>query len=129
MLFRGSEEKKHRERLSREEVDRLAGLSSVELAREVLVALSSDHVKAGPARGIRMLEIVKHLVEAAGGSFGSSAHPLFAPTQEALQRLEHASLVLGTASTGGGMDTTRWRITATGEQALADGEIAARIAG
>jgi hypothetical protein len=129
MFFRGSEEKKERERVTREEIDRFASLPPEKLELEVLLVLASDGVKEGPARGVRMLEIVKHLVESAGGSFGAAARPLFFPTQEALQRLEHASLVLGSASTGAGMDSTRWRITTSGEQALADGDVATKVAG
>ena len=88
MLFRGNEEKKERERVTREEIDRLASLTPEKLALEVMLALASDGVKEGPARGVRMLTIIKHLVESAGGSFGASARSLFSPTQEALQRLE-----------------------------------------
>jgi hypothetical protein len=69
------------------------------------------------------------LVESAGGSFGPSAHPLFFPTQEALRRLEHANLVLGSASSGAEMDSTRWRITTSGEQALSNGDVATKFAG
>jgi hypothetical protein len=54
---------------------------------------------------------------------------MFFPTQEALQRLEHANLVLGSASTAAGMDSTRWRITTSGEQALAYGNVATKVAG
>ena len=129
MLFRGNEEKKERERVTREEIDRLESLPPEKLALEVLLALASDGVKEGPARGVRMLAIIKHLVESAGGSFGASARSLFSPTQEALQRLEHANLVLGSASTGAGIDSTRWRITTSGEQTLADGDITTKVAG
>jgi hypothetical protein len=47
--------------------------------------------------------------------------------REGLQRLEHANLVMQMASSN--VDSsTRWRITKTGEEALAAGDAAAKLA-
>ena len=49
------------------------------------------------------------------------------PIREGLQRLEHANLVMQMASSN--VDaSTHWRITKTGEEALAAGDAAAKLA-
>jgi hypothetical protein len=51
---------------------------------------------------------------------------LLIPVREGLQRLEHANLVMQMASRS--VDSsTRWRITKTGEEALAAGDAAAML--
>lgn len=125
MLFRKSEERKERERVTEEAVERLAGLAPAELAQEVVLVLVSD--ANGSTLGLRLLHIVKALVESAGGSFSQLARPLFEPTEDALQLLEHVNLVVQSARGGAGLDTTRWRITSTGKKVLADGEVAAKL--
>jgi hypothetical protein len=48
---------------------------------------------------------------------------LLIPVREALQRLEHANFVMQMASSP--VDSgTRWRISSTGRQAVADGDAA-----
>jgi catechol 2,3-dioxygenase-like lactoylglutathione lyase family enzyme len=51
---------------------------------------------------------------------------LLLPIKEAVQRLEHANLVMQMASNVD--NASRWRITTVGEQTLADGSVAQKLA-
>src|SRR5581483_1823588 len=113
VFFRKSEEKRQQEDASRAEIERLRTLSPESLAIEVLPAFGSADFKGG-LRGARVQEII----EAMGlkNSLSVNTGMLLIPVREALQRLEHANLVMQMAS---GVDNaTHWRITSEGEQAL-----------
>jgi hypothetical protein len=119
MFFRKSEEKKAREAAAQAEVDRLQGLSPDALAVEVLPVIGSDALKRG-VRGTKVQEVIKGLFGGSNPSWTVNTGVLLLPVREALQRLEHANLVIQLAS---GVDqATFWRITTEGEAALVDGD-------
>jgi hypothetical protein len=124
MFFRKNEEKQAREQAMQAEIDRLRTLRPEELAVEVLPAMNSDALK-GSIRGARIQEISKALLDGYGGSWTINTGVLLIPIREALQRLEHADLVMQMAS---GVDqATHWRITSTGQECLAAGDVAQRL--
>ena len=105
-------------------LDRLTALSPDALAVEVLPALGSEALKA-KFGGVPDAEICKALLGGFGGSLNVNTFGLRLPVREALQRLEHANLVMQMAS---GVDQSmRWRITTAGEQALSEGSAAAKL--
>jgi len=124
MFFRKNEEKRARDEAAQAEIDRLKTLPPEGLAVEVLPALGSDALKDRVA-GVRVQDICKQLLSGSKGSFAVNPGVLLLPVREALQRLEHANLTLQMASSVD--NATRWRITSTGEQALADGDVSQRL--
>jgi hypothetical protein len=121
-----SGEKRAREGRVQEEIDRLKGLGPDELAVEILPAMSSDAVKS-KLTGARVQEISKGMLDGFGSSMRINPGVLLIPIREGLQRLEHANLVMQMASSN--VDaSTRWRITKAGEEALAAGDTAAKLA-
>jgi hypothetical protein len=126
VLFRKSEEKRAREGQAQEEIDRLQGLAPEQLAIEVLPVLVSDDLK-GKLSGARVQEITKGMLDGFGSSMRVNPGVLLIPVREGLQRLEHANLVMQMASSN--VDSsTRWRITKAGEEALATGDAAVKLA-
>jgi hypothetical protein len=120
------EEKRAREGQVQEEIDRLQGLAREQLAAEILPVLASDAVKS-KLTGARVQEISKGMLGGFGSSMRVNPGVLLIPIREGLQRLEHANLVMQMASSN--VDSsTRWRITKTGEEALAAGDAAAKLA-
>jgi hypothetical protein len=120
------EEKRAREQQAQEEIDRLKGLAPEQLAAEILPILASDDLKS-KLTGARVQEISKGMLDGFGGSMRVNPGVLLIPIREGLQRLEHANLVMQMASSN--VDSsTRWRITKSGEEALASGDAAARLA-
>jgi hypothetical protein len=120
------EEKRGREGQAQEEIDRLQGLAPEQLAAEILPVLASDAVKS-KLTGARVQEISKGMLDGFGSSMRVNPGVLLIPIREGLQRLEHANLVMQMASSN--VDaSTRWRITETGEEALAAGDAAAKLA-
>jgi hypothetical protein len=120
------EEKRAREGQAQEEIDRLQGLAPEQLAAEILPVLASDGVKS-KLTGARVQEISKGMLDGFGSSMRVNPGVLLIPIREGLQRLEHANLVMQMASSN--VDSsTRWRITKTGEEALAAGDAAAQLA-
>ncbi|MFL5822179.1 MAG: hypothetical protein ACJ764_01925 [Solirubrobacteraceae bacterium] len=114
------EERKAKQAALQAEVDRLQALSPDELAMEVLPALGSEELKRR-LTGVRVQDVVKATL-AGESSWTINTGVLLLPVREALQRLEHANLVLQMAS--GSDEGTRWRITTEGEQRLANGDVA-----
>jgi hypothetical protein len=126
VLFRKSEEKRAREQHAQEEIDRLQGLAPEQLAIEILPVLVSDDLK-GKLSGARVQEITKGMLDGFGSSMRVNPGVLLIPVREGLQRLEHANLVMQMASSN--VDSsTRWRITKAGEEALATGDAAVKLA-
>jgi hypothetical protein len=126
VLFRKSEEKRAREQQAQEEIDRLQGLAPEQLAIEILPVLVSDDLK-GKLSGARVQEITKGMLDGFGSSMRVNPGVLLIPVREGLQRLEHANLVMQMASSN--VDSsTRWRITKAGEEALATGDAAVKLA-
>lgn len=124
MLFRKNPEKQAQEAAAKAELDRLTALSPDALAAELLPALGSDELKK-KVTGVRIQEVCAAVLGGFTGSLSVNTGLLLLPAKEALQRLEHANLIMQMAS---GVDqSTKWRITSTGEQALADGSVAAKL--
>jgi hypothetical protein len=120
------EEKQAREGQAQEEIDRLQGLAPEQLAAEILPVMGSDDLKS-KLSGARVQEISKGMLDGFGSSMRVNPGVLLIPIREGLQRLEHANLVMQMASSN--VDaSTRWRITKTGEEALAAGDAAAKLA-
>jgi hypothetical protein len=120
------EEKRAREGQAQEEIDRLKGLAPEQLAAEILPVMGSDDLKS-KLSGARVQEISKGMLDGFGSSMRVNPGVLLIPIREGLQRLEHANLVMQMASSN--VDSSsRWRITKTGEEALAAGDAAAKLA-
>jgi hypothetical protein len=120
------EEKRAREGQAQEEIDRLKGLAPEQLAAEILPIMGSDVLKS-KLSGARVQEISKGMLDGFGSSMRVNPGVLLIPIREGLQRLEHANLVMQMASSN--VDaSTRWRITKAGEEALAAGDAAAKLA-
>jgi hypothetical protein len=121
-----TEEKRAREGQAQEEIDRLQGLGPEQLAVEILPVMGSDDLKS-KLSGTRVQEISKGMLDGFGSSMRVNPGVLLIPIKEGLQRLEHANLVMQMASSN--VDaSSRWRITKTGEEALAAGDAAAKLA-
>jgi hypothetical protein len=122
VLFRKSEEKRAAEAAEQTEIDRLRALSPEALAAEILPVMGSGAVRQG-LRGATVQELIKGMGLKATWTVNTGV--LLLPVREALQRLEHANLVIQMAS---GVDqATHWRITSTGEELLARGDVAERL--
>ena len=119
--FRRSEEKRAREAAIQAEVDRLQALSPEALAVEVLPILAAEAGKKSRVGHLYVSDICRELVGTVSGRVNLA---LKQPVREALQRLEHANLVLQSASAEMG---SSWRITREGEQAAAAGSIADKL--
>jgi hypothetical protein len=120
------EEKRAREGQAQEEIDRLKGLAPEQLAAAILPVMASDDLKS-KLSGARVQEISKGMLDGFGSSMRVNPGVLLIPIREGLQRLEHANLVMEMASSN--VDaSSRWRITKTGEEALAAGDAAAKLA-
>ena len=119
MLFRKSEEKQAKEAALQAELDRLQALSPDALAVEVLPALAKAATSA--TGRVQMRDICKALVGVMSGQVNLA---IGRQVREALQRLEHANLVVQVVSNDG---ATFWRITTEGQQAVAAGDIAERL--
>ena len=120
MLFRKSEEKQAREAALQAELDRLKVLSPDALAVEVLPALAAKAETTATGR-VDMRGICKGLVGVMSGQVNLA---IGRQVREALQRLEHANLVVEVTSQDA---ATFWRLTTEGQQAVAAGDVAARL--
>lgn len=120
MLFRKSEEKQAREAALQAELDRLKALSPDALAVEVLPALAAKAETSATGR-VDMRDICKGLVGVMSGQVNLA---IGRQVREAVQRLEHANLVVEITSQDG---ATFWRLTTEGQQAVAAGDVAARL--
>lgn len=111
MLFRKSPEKRAQEAAVQEEIDRLKALSPDALAIKILPAMGSKELTK-KVTGVRVQEVSKAVLGGFGGSLSVNTGVLLLRIKEALQRLEHANLIMQMAS---GVDqSTKWRITTTG---------------
>jgi hypothetical protein len=125
VAFRRSEEKRAekraREAAIQAEVDRLKALGPDALAVEVLPILAAEAAKKSRVGHLYVSDICKELVGTVSGRVNLA---LKQPVREALQRLEHANLVVQMTSTEMG---SSWRITAEGEQAAGAGNAADKL--
>jgi hypothetical protein len=108
-MFFGKREDRRAPRIAAQaEIDRLKSLTREGPAIEVLPTLNSEALTS-EAAGARVQGICKELLEGFGSSFSVNPGVLLLAVREAVQRLEHANLVMQTSS---GVDSsTRWRIT------------------
>ena len=124
-MFRRSEEKRAekraREAAIQAEIDRLKALGPEALAVEVLPILAAEAAKKSRVGHLYVSDICRELVGTVSGRVNLA---LKQPVREALQRLEHANLVLQVASADMG---SSWRVTAEGEQAVEAGNIADKL--
>ena len=116
---RGKEERAEKRAREAAEVERLTALTPEALAAEVLPIVADAVNWRGGRATVR--EICRELVGAVSGRANLA---LSVPVREALQRLEHANLVLQMA---GAETATSWRITAEGERTLEAGNIAEKV--
>jgi hypothetical protein len=104
--------------------EHLRGLSPTALAALLLPGLGPDGV-AHASGGVAPQVLCNWLLVDTPGAAKFNPLQLLLPVREALQQLEHASLV-----TMSGRDrATIWRITALGETTLTDGSLATRLPG
>ncbi|HEX3824049.1 MAG TPA: hypothetical protein VHV79_06265 [Mycobacteriales bacterium] len=123
-MFRKSPEKRADEEAMQAQVDRLKALSPEALALEIMPTLGSDELKKR-ITGVRVQDVCTATLGGFKSSLAVNTGVLLLPVKEALQRLEHANLIMQMAN---GIDqSTKWRITTTGEQALSDGSVAAKL--
>src|SRR6516164_9394314 len=118
VVFRKRAEKRAREAAIQAEIDRLKALGPEALAVEVLPILAAEAAKKSRVGHLYVSDICRELVGTVSGRVNLA---LKQPVREALQRLEHANLVLQMTSAETG---SSWRITREGEQAAAAGSIA-----
>jgi hypothetical protein len=124
VLFRKSEEKRAQEAAAQAEIERLRTLRPEALALEVLPAMGTEALRS-KVTGVRVQEVCTQLLDGFRATMTVNTGVLLLPVKEALQRLEHANLIMQMAS---GVDqSTKWRITTTGEETLADGTAAAKL--
>ena len=116
---RGKEERAEKRAREAAEVERLTALTPEALAAEVLPIVADAVNWRGGRATVR--EICRELVGAVSGRANLA---LSVPVREALQRLEHANLVLQSASAEMG---SSWRITREGEQVAAADSIADKL--
>lgn len=125
-LFGNRDETAGKETAAKAEMDRLVGLSAPDLGVEIMHAFSPDglETKSGHRQG--PAEVTKWLMS----SYSSKTkftQPLLRPVMEGLQALDSAGLVESRAFGDRGAAST-YHATRAGEQALADGSVAQRLA-
>jgi hypothetical protein len=125
MFGRNKEEKQARQAAAQAEIGRLGALPPEALAVEVLPVLARTAAERGGDAYIGMPFILFGL-DANHDAGAASALTLTTPVRDALQRLEHANLV--ERKTSGMNSNEGWRVTALGQQSLAAGDVAARLA-
>jgi hypothetical protein len=131
VLFRKSEEKREERRAHaaelQAEADRLTALSPEAQAVKLLPIVATESAKS-KFTGVKLDEMCKGLLGGLQASFRVNVFglklQLKQPILEALQRLEHANLIVEVPGTS---DFTYWRITAEGEQTVASGNIAEKL--
>jgi hypothetical protein len=124
---RNKEEKQARRAAAQAEVDRLRALSPSDMAVEVLPKLAQITAEHRTVTYVGALALMLRLLDGHHGAGGIDFKVLLYPVQDALQRLEHANLVVGRTINDSG--TQGWRLTDLGQQALAAGDVAARLLG
>jgi hypothetical protein len=123
-LFGNKGKHAEEEEAGRVEVDRLTTLSASGLAVELMPAFGPDGARSKGKEGTPPMQIVQWLVR--DHPYHPNLQPLVASTLAGLQALEQAGLV-GQRSSGSGSGM-RFALTPLGEQTLADGSAAARLA-
>lgn len=123
-LFRRNSEPTAVDTQAQARLAELGTMPPAELARQLLPGLGPEGVPHARG-GVTPQVLCKWLVEDTPGVAKFNPLQLLMPVREALQQLEHASLV-----TQSGRDrATIWRITRLGETALADGTLASHLPG
>jgi hypothetical protein len=123
-LFGNKGKHAEEEEAGRVEVERLTALSAPGLAVELMPAFGPDGARSKGKEGTPPMQIVQWLVR--DHPYHPGLQPLVASTLAGLQALEHAGLV-GQRSSGSGSGM-RFFLTPLGEQTLADGSAATRLA-
>ena len=127
-LFGDRGEKRARETAAQAESERLAGLPVAGLAAELMPAFGPDGIGAGGGHQQGAIQVTEWLF-ASTSTKVKYRQPVLGPAIEALQVLENAGLV-GRRSFGGpGSNASTYHATWLGEEALADGSVARRLAG
>jgi hypothetical protein len=102
--------------------EQLRTLIPTQLAQQLLPALGTGGIPHARG-GVAPQTLCKWLVADTPGAAKFNPLQLLLPVRDALQQLEHSSLV--TSSSQG--RTTIWRITNLGESTLADGSVASHL--
>lgn len=124
-LLGNKEEKAAEEAAGAVEVERLNSLSTDDLAVELMPAFGPDGAKAKGRAGSAAMAVIQWLV--ADYPRHPSLRPLADAVPVALQRLAGAGLLKATGS-GIGTGVQSYSLTPAGEEALADGSVAQRLA-
>jgi len=123
-LFRRSSEPSATDAAALARYEQLKALSPAALAAELLPALGANGLPHASA-GLAPQALCQWLLAETTGAAKFNPLQLLMPVREALQQLEHASLVTMSSRDR----ATIWRITALGETTIADGSVARRLAG
>jgi hypothetical protein len=117
-MFRNSEDKRVQEEAAKAEVERLCGLPVADLAADVMPVFGPDGPDPKGGNGVPVVEVMSY---AARPIPRGDLHlmPLAVPVREAMQALEHASLISLELAVHGG----RMHITRLGRKALAEGNV------
>jgi len=125
-LFGNKEEKAAEEAATAAAGERLEALSTDERAGELMPAFGPDGAKAKGRSGTAAMQVIQWLV--ADYPRHPSLRPLADSVPVALQRLAATGLLKATSS-GIGTGVQSYSLTPAGEQALAGGSVAQRLAG
>jgi hypothetical protein len=120
-LFGKSEEKRAREAAADAEIARLKTLTPTELAAMLLPAMAADGV--GQGHTMRVQQLCDYLLRDFQSPGKLRALELSSRTYDALDDLQKLGLVSSVSI----QRSPLWKITSRGEQALADGSLAARL--
>jgi hypothetical protein len=126
MFGKHKEEKQAHKAAAQAELDRLKALSPEGLAVEVLPLLAKITTEHKNITYANAMVIMLRFLDGYHGAGASGNAALNMPVRDALQRLEHANLVERKSVNEHGSDG--WRVTDLGQQALAAGDVAARLA-
>ena len=121
-LFGHSEEKAAKRDAAQAEADRLCALAPSELAAALLPAFAPG--ADGQQARLDELQLAMWAMASFKGTTKQTIQ-LRAPIREALQRLEHAELLVRSIARGGGWLT----LTELGTTAIAEGSVARHISG
>jgi hypothetical protein len=123
-LFGNKAEKEAKNAAARAESDRLAGLSVQDLAAEAMEAFGPEGMQIKPGHQQGGLQVVQWLLRN-HSTKSKYTQPIFGKTIEALGILDTAGLV-DSRSFGSGNAKT-YHVTRLGEEALAAGDVRARL--
>jgi hypothetical protein len=126
-LFGDKGEKRAREAAAQVESERLAGLPVAELAAAVLPAFGPEGIGAKSGHQQGAIQVTEWLF-ASTSTKVKYRQPVLGPVLEALQLLDNAGLVGRRSFGGSSSSASTYHATRLGEEALADGSVARRLA-